>query len=33
MTNRFRVDLGCCLEPQDFGYDQAGGWFDNEAEP
>eukprot|EP00747_Dinoflagellata_sp_TGD_P130351 gnl/TRDRNA2_/TRDRNA2_174820_c4_seq1.p1 gnl/TRDRNA2_/TRDRNA2_174820_c4~~gnl/TRDRNA2_/TRDRNA2_174820_c4_seq1.p1 ORF type:complete len:509 (+),score=95.36 gnl/TRDRNA2_/TRDRNA2_174820_c4_seq1:303-1829(+) len=28
-----RVDLGCCLEPGEEGYDVAGGWFVNEMHP
>jgi len=28
----FRVDLGCCLDASDSGYDEADGWFVNEAE-
>lgn len=27
----FRVDLGCCLDANDVGYDEAEGWFVNEA--
>ena len=28
-----RVDMGCCLHKDHFGYEQANGWFINEVEP